>query len=99
MGDPIRAYLVCGGKYHDMDFARVELLKLLGENAEIKTRVAEDYADTAAIAESDFLITYTCDVRPERGRSRRRCPRFVAERQALVRAARHQLGARHAGRR
>jgi type 1 glutamine amidotransferase len=65
MGDPIRAYLVCGGKYHDIDFARVELLKLLGENPEIRTRVAEDYADTDAIAASDFLLTYTCDVRPE----------------------------------
>ena len=65
MGDPIRAYLVCGGKYHDMDFARVELLKLLGEDPEIKTRVAEDYSDVEAIEASDFLITYTCDVRPE----------------------------------
>ena len=65
MGDPIRAYLVCGGKYHDMDFARLELLKLLGENPEIKTRFAEDYADTTAIAESDFLLSYTCDVRPD----------------------------------
>ena len=65
MGDPIRAYLVCGGKYHDMDFARVELLKLLGEDPEIKTRVAEDYSDVEAIEASDFLITYTCDVRPD----------------------------------
>ena len=64
MADPIRAYLVCGGKYHDMDFARVELLKLLGESLEIKTRVAEDYGDLEAIEASDFLISYTCDVRP-----------------------------------
>ncbi len=65
MGDPIRAYLVVGGKYHDMDFARLELLKLLGENPEIKTRVAENYADSTAIAKSDFLVSYTCDVRPD----------------------------------
>jgi type 1 glutamine amidotransferase len=58
------AYLVVGGKYHDMDFARIELLKLLGEHEDIRTRVAEDYRDTEAIAEADFLITYTCDVRP-----------------------------------
>ena len=25
-------YLVCGGKYHDFDFARLELLKLLAEH-------------------------------------------------------------------
>ena len=45
-----------------MDFARVELLKLLGENPEIRTRVAEDFRDTRALAESDFLLTYTCDI-------------------------------------
>jgi type 1 glutamine amidotransferase len=56
------AYLVAGGRYHDIDFARCELLKLLGETPEIRTRVAEDYADAQAIADADFLITYTCDV-------------------------------------
>ena len=61
---PLEAYLVCGGKYHDMDFARLELLKLLAEHDQVRTRVAEDYRDTEAIAAADFLLTYTCDVRP-----------------------------------
>jgi type 1 glutamine amidotransferase len=61
---PVSAYLVCGGKYHDMDFARLELLKLLAEHSDVRTRVAEDYRDVEAIAASDFLLTYTCDVRP-----------------------------------
>lgn len=60
----IRAYLVAGGKYHDIDFARIELLKLLGECEDVRVRVGEDYSDIEAIAESDFLVTYTCDVRP-----------------------------------
>jgi type 1 glutamine amidotransferase len=64
MSEPLSAYLVCGGKWHDIDFARVELLKLLGEIPEIRTRVASDYSDVKAIAEADLLITYTCDVRP-----------------------------------
>jgi type 1 glutamine amidotransferase len=64
LSGPIHAYLVCGGRYHDIDYARARLLELLLETPEIRTRVAEDYRDTAAIAESDFLITYTCDVRP-----------------------------------
>ena len=64
MAGPANAYLVVGGKYHDMDFARLELLKLLGEHDSIRTRVAEDYRDTDAIAAADFLVTYTCDVRP-----------------------------------
>jgi type 1 glutamine amidotransferase len=62
---PINGYLVCGGLYHDMDYARLELLKLLGEHERIRMRVAENYADVAAIAAADFLVTYTCDVIPE----------------------------------
>jgi type 1 glutamine amidotransferase len=64
MADPIRVHLVCGGRYHDFDFARVELLKLLAEHDDIRTRVSEDYAPIEAIGEADFLVTYTCDVRP-----------------------------------
>jgi len=67
---PRRALLVCGGKFHDFDFARVELLKLLGERPEIRTRVAEDYANQAALREADFLVTYTCDVRPSEAEQR-----------------------------
>jgi hypothetical protein len=60
----VNAYLVCGGRFHDMDFARLELLKLLQEHENIRVRVGESYADSAAIAAADFLITYTCDVIP-----------------------------------
>ena len=61
---PVNAYLVCGGLYHDMDYARLELLKLLGEHEHIRVRVAEDYSNRSAIAAADFLVTYTCDVIP-----------------------------------
>ena len=61
---PINGYLVCGGLYHDMDYARLELLKLLGEHEQIRMRVGEDYRDCAAIAAADFLVTYTCNVAP-----------------------------------
>ena len=63
MSAPLRALLVCGGKFHDFDFARVELLKLLGEHPEVRTRVCEEYANLAALREADFLVTYTCDVK------------------------------------
>jgi type 1 glutamine amidotransferase len=64
---PLRALLVCGGRFHDFDFARLELLKLLAENPEVRTRVAEDYADLEAIRDADFLVTYTCDVKASEG--------------------------------
>ncbi len=64
MSRPIYGYVVCGGRFHDFDFARLELLKLLAEDGDVRVQVAADYRDTAEIAGSDFLVTYTCDVRP-----------------------------------
>ncbi len=68
MADPARrrlnAVLVAGGKYHDIDFARLELLKLLAEDDRVRVRVFENYSNLAAIEAADFLVTYTCDVTP-----------------------------------
>ena len=60
----IGCYLVCGGKYHDFDFARLQLLTLLGEDEHIRVKVAQHFGDVGSIVSSDFLVTYTCDVRP-----------------------------------
>jgi len=60
----LNAVLIAGGKYHDIDFARLELLKLLAEDDRVRVRVFEDYANLDAIAAADFLVTYTCDVTP-----------------------------------
>lgn len=60
-------YLVTGGRFHDTDFARLELLKLLAENHRFRTKVGNDYRDVEGIAASDLLITYTCDVVPSPG--------------------------------
>lgn len=65
MADPIiDVYMVAAGQYHDIDFARSELLKLLAEHENIRCRVAADYHDVDGIAASDFLITYTCNLVP-----------------------------------
>lgn len=61
----INVYFVVGGRYHDFDFARLEILKLLSEHERFRVRVAESYADIGAIGASDALVTYTCDVRPQ----------------------------------
>jgi hypothetical protein len=61
---PLACVLVCGGRFHDFDFARRELLGVLGEDPRVRTRAFEDYAHTSAIASADFLVSYTCDVRP-----------------------------------
>lgn len=66
-----RAWFVCGGKFHDIDYARLELLKLLGEHDHVRTRVSEDYSDLDGIEQSDFLVTYTVDVVPDEARAQR----------------------------
>lgn len=60
----IDCVLICGGVWHDFDFARLELLKLLAEDPRVRTRVFEDYSNIEAIRAADILITYTCDVTP-----------------------------------
>jgi len=64
MAGRINVYFVVGGRFHDFDFARLEILKLLHPHERVRVRVAEDYSNTAAIASTDALITFTCDVRP-----------------------------------
>ena len=60
----IDCVLICGGVWHDMDFARLELLKLLAEDQRVRTRVFENYEALDALRHADTLITYTCDVTP-----------------------------------
>jgi uncharacterized protein len=60
----IDVLLVVGGKYHDFDFARLQLLLLLSENHQFRVRVQPDYEDTSTLDSTSILISYTCDVRP-----------------------------------
>ena len=63
--DRIDAYLVCGGRWHDFDHARLQLLTLLAEDQRIRVGVGDDYSDLEAITGADFLVSYTCDQRPD----------------------------------
>jgi type 1 glutamine amidotransferase len=60
----INCVLIAGGVWHDIDFARLEILKLLAEDERVRVRVFEDYSNLEAIKQADFLITYTCNVTP-----------------------------------
>ncbi|QUD90525.1 ThuA domain-containing protein [Phenylobacterium montanum] len=60
----VNCVLIAGGKYHDIDFARLEILKLLAEDDRVRVRVFEDYSNLEAIEAADFLVSYTCDVTP-----------------------------------
>ncbi len=64
MPERINACFVAGGKYHDIDFARLEVLKLLAEHEHLRVTALPDYENTDAIAAASVLVSYTCDVRP-----------------------------------
>lgn len=57
--------LIVGGENHDMNRVRATLLDLLGENELLRVRCSPDYGDGSALAETDFLISYTNNVFPE----------------------------------
>jgi type 1 glutamine amidotransferase len=69
--------LVCGGRWHDFDFARLELLTAFARDEHIRARVCSDYSDVAALERADALVTYTCDVRPS-AEQQAALSRFVA---------------------
>lgn len=60
----IDAHFIIGGKYHDMDTPRLEILKLLAEHPQIRTTVACDYSGLERLDNCRFLIAYTVDVIP-----------------------------------
>ena len=60
----IDIFLICNARYHDTNFARLELLKLLAENEDFDVKVADSFSDSESIINSSLLITYTCDLRP-----------------------------------
>lgn len=65
MADPIRAHVICGGfppgapAGHDMDYARLKLLSLLGERENVRATVAGDFTDIEKwLPGTRFLVTY-----------------------------------------
>lgn len=66
-GNRIDVTFVAGGMYHDIDFARLEILKLLAEHDEFRVRVQSDFEDVEAIAAGSVLVSYTCNLRPTEG--------------------------------
>jgi uncharacterized protein len=64
MSTPRLAYLICGSpaRNHDFDFARIRLAEALYAAGGIRTDVANNYDDGAAIAAADLLVSYTSQV-------------------------------------
>ncbi|MCT1352793.1 MULTISPECIES: ThuA domain-containing protein [Gordonia] len=65
------AVVICGGQWHDFDYARLQILTLLADHEVVRTRVFDDYAGAIpAIDDADLLITYTCNRIPDEAAQR-----------------------------
>ncbi len=69
---PIRAHFICGGfppgssAGHDMDFARRQLLELLGENPRVAATTANDFTDIDKwLPGTQLLISYVAGPYPD----------------------------------
>ena len=71
----IDVVLIAAGKYHDIDFARLELLKLLAEDERVRVRVFEDYANLRRDPPSATSSSPTPATSCPASSSRRRCAR------------------------
>ncbi|MEM8491103.1 MAG: ThuA domain-containing protein [Pseudomonadota bacterium] len=60
----LQCVLVAAGPFHDIDFARLEILKLLAEDERIRVRVFEDFENLVALENADVLMSYTCNLMP-----------------------------------
>lgn len=56
--------LVAGGRFHDIDYARRELLAMLGEHDNVRVTVESTFERPDLLDGATALISYTCDVRP-----------------------------------
>jgi len=57
-------YIVCGGKFHDFEYAQQQIQKHLHDLNIPISGIAPDYADVTAIQSTSALISYTADVLP-----------------------------------
>lgn len=59
----LEVHLIAGGMAHDFDFARLELLKILGEDERVRTRVSSSWEEFEGEGNS-LLVSYTCNIAP-----------------------------------
>jgi type 1 glutamine amidotransferase len=62
--DCVEVAVVVGGRWHDLGFARLQLLALLDAHDCVRATVHSDFSDTARLSAADAVVAYTCDVRP-----------------------------------
>lgn len=63
--------LVVGGQWHDFEFARRELLAVLGEHDRVRASVHDDFDLADALDRATAVVAYTCNVPATREQAER----------------------------
>lgn len=59
-----RVHLIAGGQYHDIDYARQSIEATISSFKATRTTVSHSYGDLGVLANTQLLVTYTCNVLP-----------------------------------
>ena len=54
----VNGFFVTGGRFHDTDFARLELLKLLTEKPNIRPKTGNDYCEASRVFRRRFHLSH-----------------------------------------
>lgn len=60
-----RIHLICGGRFHDFDLARLTLLKIMAEQESVRCTCANHFRDVDRLDGVNGIILYNCDLLPD----------------------------------
>lgn len=64
MGGVRRIHLITGGRYHDFDLARLNLLQAMGRDDRIRASCSDDFGKVGGLEGYAGVVLYTCDLMP-----------------------------------
>ncbi len=69
---PKRVHLITGGKFHEFDYARLNLLQIMAEDDGIRASCAQDFSRIEKLRQEgvDGILLYTCDLIPDEHQTR-----------------------------
>jgi hypothetical protein len=59
-----RIHVITGGRYHDFDLARLNLLQIMGRDDRIRASCSVDFARLGGLEGYAGVVLYTCDLMP-----------------------------------
>ena len=64
-----RIHLICGGRFHDFDLARLTLLNIMAEQESVRCTCANHFREVDRLDGFTGVILYNCDLLPDEAQS------------------------------